>query len=49
MYQPTREAFAQQGYETLVGPNRVSMEGIERIVETAVELTEALWDENTTL
>lgn len=46
MYQPTREAFAQQGYETLVGPNRVSMEGVERIVETAVELTEELWDKH---
>ena len=45
MYQPTREAFAQQGYETLVGPNRVAMEGIERIVDTAVELVEELWNE----
>ena len=45
MYQPTREAFAQQGYETLVGPNRVAMEGIERIVDTAVELVEVLWNE----
>ena len=45
LYQPTREAFAQQGYETLVGPNRVAMEGIERIVDTAVELVEELWNE----
>ena len=45
MYQPTKEAFAQQGYETLVGPNRVAMEGIERIVDTAVELVELLWNE----
>ena len=45
LYQPTREAFAQQGYETLVGPNRVAMEGIERIVDTAVELVEELWSE----
>lgn len=45
MYQPTREAFAQQGYETLVGPNRIAMEGVEQIVETAVELVEALWNE----
>ena len=44
MYQPTRQAFAQQGYETLVGPNRVAMEGIEKIVDTAVELVEALWN-----
>lgn len=45
MYQPTRQAFAQQGYETLVGPNRVAMEGIEKIVDTAVELVEELWNE----
>ncbi len=45
MYQPTRQAFVQQGYETLVGPNRVAMEGIEKIVDTAVELVEALWNE----
>ena len=45
LYQPTKEAFAQQGYETLVGPNRVAMEGIERIVDTAVELVEVLWNE----
>ena len=43
LYQPTREAFEQQGYETLVGANRVSMEGIEMIVNTAVELLNALW------
>ena len=43
MYQPTREAFEQQGYETLVGPNRVSMEGIETLVERAVELLQELW------
>lgn len=43
MYQPTRAAFAEQGYETLVGPNRVAMEGIEQIVDTAVELVEELW------
>ncbi|MDE0632185.1 MAG: neutral/alkaline non-lysosomal ceramidase N-terminal domain-containing protein [Caldilineaceae bacterium] len=45
MYQPTRQAFAHQGYETLVGPNRVAMEGIEQIVDTAVELVEELWNE----
>jgi hypothetical protein len=43
MYQPTREAFEQQGYETLVGPNRVSMTGIEELVRTAVELLHELW------
>jgi hypothetical protein len=34
VYEPTRAAFAQQGYETLVGANRVSMEGIDYIVNT---------------
>ncbi|NLE43812.1 MAG: hypothetical protein GX620_03740 [Chloroflexi bacterium] len=43
LYQPTREAFEQQGYETLVGANRVSIDGIEMIVDTAVELLEELW------
>jgi hypothetical protein len=43
MYQPTRAAFEQQGYETLVGPNRVAMEGIEMIVNTASALLEELW------
>jgi neutral ceramidase len=43
MYQPTRRAFELQGYETLVGPNRVSMEGIELIVDTAAELLDELW------
>jgi hypothetical protein len=43
LYQPTRQAFEQQGYETLVGANRVSMEGIELIVGTAVELLQELW------
>lgn len=42
-YQPTREAFEQQGYEALVGANRVSIEGIELIVDTAVELLQELW------
>jgi hypothetical protein len=43
MYQPTSAAFAQQGYETLVGANRVSLEGVDVIVNTAVELLEELW------
>ena len=45
VYQPTREGFAQQGYETLVGPNRIAMEGIEQIVDTAVMLVDELWNE----
>ena len=42
-YQPTKEAFEQQAYETLVGANWVSMEGIEEIVHTAVDLLQDLW------
>jgi hypothetical protein len=45
MYQPTREAFAQQGYETLIGPSRVSMAGIEQLVDTAVDLLQVLWSQ----
>ncbi len=44
LYQPTRQAFEQQAYETLVGANRVSMTGIEQIVDTAGELLQQLWD-----
>jgi len=43
LYQPTREAFEQEGYETLVGANRVAMEGIEIIVDTASQLLEELY------
>ncbi len=42
MYQPTREAFEQQGYETMVGANRVCIDGIEALVDTVVELLEEL-------
>ncbi len=45
MYQPTRRAFALQGYETLVGANRISLEGIEAIVETATALLNELWQD----
>ncbi len=43
MYQPTRRGFELQGYETLVGPNRVSMEGIDMMMQTTVELLHELW------
>jgi neutral ceramidase len=42
-YQPTRRAFELQGYETLVGANQISMEGIETIVDTATALLNSLW------
>lgn len=45
MYLPTEAAFDQEGYEALVGPNRIALEGVERIVDTAVELVEELWNE----
>lgn len=45
MYLPTEAAFRQEGYEALLGPNRIALEGVERIVDTAVELAEALWNE----
>lgn len=44
MYQPTRQAFEQQGYETLVGANRVPIEGIEQMVDTACALLQELWE-----
>lgn len=43
MYQPTAAAFAQQGYETLVGANRVAPAGVDLIVKTAIALLQELW------
>jgi neutral ceramidase len=42
-YMPTRAAFEQQVYEALVGPNQISLEGIETLVDTAHDLLQALW------
>ena len=44
-YQPTRQAFADEGYEPLVGATRVTAGGIEQIVETAIELLHELWSD----
>ena len=44
-YEPTEEAFEHEGYESLAGVNFVSLEGIEVLVDTAVELLEELWEE----
>jgi hypothetical protein len=44
MYQPTRQAFEEEGYEALVGANSVSADGIEQIVDAAVELLDELWE-----
>ena len=45
-YEPTALAFEHEGYETLAGVNFVSQEGIEMLVDTAVELLEGLWGED---
>jgi neutral ceramidase len=42
-YLPTKEAFEQQVYETLVGANQIALEGVETLVDTAVDLLHALW------
>ena len=42
-YEPTAQAFRHEGYEALVGPNFVSLEGIQTLVDTAVELLQILW------
>ena len=44
-YEPTARAFEHEGYEALAGRNKVSFEGIETLVNTAVELLEELWTE----
>lgn len=43
-YEPTAQAFQHEGYEALVGVNFVSLEGIQTLVDTAVELLHELWD-----
>lgn len=44
-YEPTAEAFENEGYETLAGVAFVTIEGIETLVDTAVELLEEVWTE----
>ena len=39
------KAFHHEGYEALAGVNFVSHEGIEQLVNTAVELLQQLWEE----
>ncbi len=41
-YEPTAQAFAHEGYETLAGVNFVTLAGIETLVDTAVDLLEEL-------
>jgi neutral ceramidase len=42
-YEPTEMAFKHEGYETLAGANFVALEGIQTLVDTAVEMLEELW------
>ena len=44
-YEPTAQAFQHEGYESLAGVNFVSLEGIQLLVDTAVELLDQLWEE----
>jgi hypothetical protein len=41
-YEPTALAFEHEGYETLAGANFIAVEGIQKLVDTAVELLEEL-------
>ena len=45
-YEPTELAFQHEGYETLAGVNFVSLEGIQKLVDTSVELLQELWKRN---
>lgn len=45
-YEPTAQAFAHEGYETLAGVDFVSLEGIQALVDTAVELLQGLWEKD---
>lgn len=42
-YEPTEGAFKHEGYETLAGVNFVALEGIQTLVDTAVEMLDELW------
>ena len=45
-YEPTAQGFQHEGYEALAGVNYVSLEGIQMLVDTAVELLQKLWEED---
>ncbi|NBR42029.1 MAG: hypothetical protein EBU04_03935 [Verrucomicrobia bacterium] len=42
-YEPSPLAFEHEGYETLAGANFVALEGIQKLVDTSVELLQDLW------
>ena len=46
-YEPTALAFQHEGYETLAGTNFVSLEGIQKLVDTACEMLEELRSKDT--
>ncbi len=41
-YEPTAQAFEHEGYETLAGVDFVSLQGIQMLVDTSVELLQQL-------
>ncbi len=43
-YEPTAQGFQRGGCETLVGVNFVSLEKVQMLVDTAVELLQGLWE-----
>jgi hypothetical protein len=43
-YEPTKQAFAHEGYETLAGVDFVSPEGIQTLVDTSVDMLKDLWE-----
>jgi neutral ceramidase len=45
-YEPTEQAFAHEGYETLAGVDFASLQGIQTLVDTAVELLQQLTAED---
>jgi len=42
-YEPTKLASEHEGYESLAGVNYVSLEGIQKLVDTAIEMLDELW------
>jgi len=42
-YEPTAQAFQHGGYEALAGVDFVPLEGIQKLVDTAVDLLQGLW------
>ncbi len=44
-YEPTAQGFRNEGYEALSGVAFLSLEGIQMLVDAAVELLQQLWEE----